>query len=134
MESTEHLVAGIVPTVGWTAVYAGDYSAAALIGLAVYGVALSVFVDLDHFLLARFRAGDWSHLRSVLASPRDAVRGQEWIFSDLVMYRQRLASHAVIGALLVGLWYPFEPAVAALTALVLGVHVCCDVLRDGGIA
>jgi hypothetical protein len=104
-----------------------------LAGLVVYGVALSVFVDLDHFVIARARTGDWSHLRAVLADPRNGIRGQEWVFADVEgMARQRLASHLILGALLVTGLRRRSPLLAAYTGIVLAAHVICDLLRDSG--
>lgn len=134
METTEHLVAGTVATAACLVALAGKCGRRTLAALGVYGVGLSVFVDLDHFLLARYYAGDWRHLRRVLANPRDALVGQEWVFEDLEMERERLGSHFVVGAALIGGFLALAPVAAAVTAVVLAVHVTCDVLRDAGIA
>ena len=131
MESLEHLAIGAVVSVLAVVVLWDTYPATALAALVCYGVGLSVFVDLDHFVLARLRTGDWAHLRAVLRDPRNAIRGQEWIFADLEDFpRERLLSHALITVVLVSsLWFVDE-TLAAFTALVLVVHVACDILRD----
>ena len=131
MESLEHLAIGSLVSVLAVAVLWDTYPATVLAALVCYGVGLSVFVDLDHFVLARLRSGDWAHLRAVLRDPQNAIRGQEWIFADLEDFpRERLLSHALITVVLVsGLWFVDE-TIAAFTALVLVVHVGCDLLRD----
>ncbi|HMB49944.1 MAG TPA: hypothetical protein VKM69_04730, partial [Natronoarchaeum rubrum] len=96
MESGEHLIAGTVATAACLVALAGKYGRRTLAALGVYGVGLSVFVDLDHFLLARYYVGDWRHLRQVLANPRDVLVGQEWVFEDVEMERERLGSHLVV--------------------------------------
>ena len=134
METVEHLVTGAVATAACLVALAGKCRRRTLAALGVYGVGLSVFVDLDHFLLARYYAGDWRHLRRVLANPRDALVGQEWVFEDLEMEEERLGSHLVVGAALIAGFLVVAPVVAAVTAAVLSVHVTCDVLRDRGLA
>jgi hypothetical protein len=134
MESGEHFLTGAVATAACLVALAGRYGRKTLAALGVYGVGLSVFVDLDHFVQARYYVGDWRHLRAVLADPLNAIWGQEWVFEDLEMERERLGSHVVIGTLLVGGLLVVAPPVAALTGVVLAVHVTCDVLRDAGLA
>ena len=131
MESLEHLVIGSLVSVLAVVVLWETYPATVLAALVCYGVGLSVFVDLDHFVLARLRSGNWAHLRAVLRNPRNAIRGQEWIFADLEDFpRERLLSHAFITVVLVSsLWFVDE-TLAAFTALILAVHIACDLLRD----
>lgn len=131
MESLEHLVIGSLVSVLAVVVLWETYPATVLAALVCYGVVLSVFVDLDHFVLARLRSGNWAHLRAVLRNPRNAIRGQEWIFADLEDFpRERLLSHALITVVLVSsLWFVDE-TLAAFTALILVIHIVCDLLRD----
>ena len=106
-------------------------------GLFAYGVLLSVFVDLDHFLLARYYAGDWSHLRRCATDPVFAFTQQEQVFEGVdtrTLEVHRLLSHVLLGGALVGGLALVEPTYALFTAVVLYVHVVADLLRDGGIA
>ncbi|WP_132060060.1 hypothetical protein [Halorussus amylolyticus] len=107
------------------------------LGLFAYGVVLSVFVDLDHFLLARYHAGDWSHFRRCVTDPVFAFTQQEQVFDGVdtdILETHRLLTHALVGAGLVGATGLLSPAYAVFTALVLYVHVVADLLRDGDIA
>ena len=133
MESLEHAAVGSVVSTLAALALRSLVSPLKLAGLFVYGVALSVLVDLDHFVIARARTGDWSHLRAVLADPRNGIRGQKWVFADVEgMARQRLASHLVIGTVLVTGLRRRSPLLAAYTGVVLAAHVVCDLLRDSG--
>lgn len=131
MQSKAHAVVGaafsaVLVTALWPAV---EFSTAA--ALWIYGVGLSVLVDLDHFLVARLTVGDWRHLRRVLARPAAAVWDQAWIFPEEDLTElNRLLSHAVLGgALVTGTW-TITPTLSAYTAVVLYVHVVADLLRD----
>ncbi|WP_254546109.1 hypothetical protein [Halomarina pelagica] len=136
MHSPEHAAVGAVVSAVAVAVLAvaGTFSTVALVALWVYGVALSVFVDLDHFLLARIQTGNWSHLRAGLRDLRGAFVEQEGTFRGLGMERRRHLSHHVVGGLLVAGLALVSVPVAAFTAVVLYAHVLCDLLRDNGIA
>jgi hypothetical protein len=137
MKSPEHATLGTVapgvlvvalPGVG------GPLEAAALFA---YGFGLSVFVDLDHFLVARYHAGDWSHLRRCVTDPVFAFTQQEQVFDGVdtrTLEVQRLLSHLLLGGALVGVLAAFEPVYAVFTAVVLYVHVVADLLRDAEIA
>jgi hypothetical protein len=99
-----------------------------------FGVFVSVFVDLDHFVLARYYTGDWSVLRTCLTDPVYAFTRQEAIFADLPdMEHARLASHVVIVGLAVPSLAVVRPTLATFTLVVLVVHVGCDLLRDHGL-
>ena len=98
--------------------------------LFVVGVGLSVFVDLDHFLIARWAAGDWSHLWRVFGAPRRAFSDPGFVFPDLEFPWLRLASHVVIAALLGLGASTVDVRLAAFLVGILVVHIVADVLRD----
>ena len=67
------------------------------VGVVAYAVVLGVGVDFDHFLVARYNAGDWRALRACLADPRLAFVSQEEIFApEEVGVLQRLLTHVVL--------------------------------------
>jgi len=135
MYSREHLLVGAAVSGLSVAVLARTFEPAVLSLLFGYGVLLSVFVDLDHFLLARWRSGDWSHLRACVLNPGDAFGDQDWVFEDIDdMEQERLLSHVVLGGLLVGGQALVSVPLAAFTAVILYAHVLADLLRDNGIA
>ena len=134
MESLEHFVIGSVAAALALVPLAERFSIPVLLVLFAVGVVLSVLIDLDHFVLARLRVGDWRHLRRVLGDPTNALSGQGWIFEGVELERERLASHLVVGIVLVGIGAALNPAAGAFLAAVIAVHVVCDVLRDREIA
>jgi hypothetical protein len=134
MYSREHALVGAAVAAAWRVPRVGDFAPPVVAGLFVYGVGLSVLVDLDHFVVARLLTGDWRHLRRVLADPTAVLGDQDWIFPDLELERERLLSHAVVSAVLIGGWWLLAPPVAAFSAALLGAHVLADVVRDVGIA
>lgn len=137
MYSPEHAAVGaVVSALGVAVLWSTTgFGAVALAALFVWGVLLSVFVDLDHYLLARLHAGDWSHLRAALSDPGAALTDQEGTFESVEgIVPRRLLSHHLLGAaLVVGLLGVSVP-VAAFTAAILYAHVVCDLLRDAGLA
>lgn len=135
MQSSEHFLASIPATAAALAVVRSQCSRIRLVLLGAYGLALGVFIDLDHFLLARFYAGDWRHLRYVLRNPIDAFGEQEAIFDDIRdMTLQRLLSHVLLAGVLIGLTNRFSRPLGVVTTVVLYCHLVCDLLRDNRIA
>lgn len=106
-------------------------------GLVAYGLLLSVFVDLDHFAVARYHSGDWAHLRRCVTDPVFAFTEQEQVFEGVdtrTLEVHRLLSHLLLGGALVGGLGLVRPVYALFTAGVLYVHVVADLLRDAEIA
>jgi len=103
--------------------------AAATVG---YAAVLGVGIDFDHFLVARLNTGTWDTLVRVVRNPRRVLFDQSEIFEagEDMTKLQRLLSHALLGGLLVAGLYPFLPYVAVVSAVVLYVHVLCDLYRD----
>jgi hypothetical protein len=131
MQSRAHAAVGSVVSLALVAVYWPDAPLQVQAAAWTYGVALSVLIDLDHFLVTRVTVGDWRHARRVLANPLGAFGDQDWIFDDEDLTElNRLLSHAIIAGVLVpGTWL-VAPALAAFTAVVLYAHVLADLLRD----
>jgi len=131
MRSSEHFLAS-VPVVALALTSLRDQCGRVRLAvLGVYGLALGVGIDFDHFLLARLYAGDWRHLRYLLRNPIAAVTEQEGIFEDVRdMTLQRLLSHVLLGGALIGLTKRASGALGLVTTVVLYWHLLCDLLRD----
>jgi hypothetical protein len=137
MKSPEHAVLGAIASGILVAVLSGISVPLEAAVLFAYGLVLSVFVDLDHFLVARYHAGDWSHLRRCVTDPVFAFTEQEQVFEGVdtrTLEVHRLLSHVLLGGALVGVLALFELIYALFTAVVLYVHVVADLLRDAEIA
>lgn len=134
MHSHEHAVIGAAVGALSVTRLAGGRSLATKFALWTYGLFLSVFIDLDHFLIARARTGDWSHFTKAARNPEWAFREQEQVFPDLEIRVERLVSHVLIGSVLVRLLRPFSRTLAGFSAIVLAAHVLADVLRELRIA
>ncbi|KAB1188927.1 MULTISPECIES: hypothetical protein [Haloferax] len=134
MKSLEHAAVGLV--VGTVAALAlGPPGGLPL--LVTLSVLVSVFIDLDHFVIARVERGDWQNLRLAVTNPRVGIVEQEKIFVGMEgdFNRKRLLSHHLIGGVVVGgLALSGATLLAAFVAVVLYAHVVCDFLRDLGIA
>lgn len=136
MKSPEHAVLGAVASGLLVLALPVSFPVEAA-ALLVYGVSLSVFVDLDHFLVARYHAGDWSHFRRCATDPVFAFTRQEEVFDGVdtrTLETHRLLTHALVGGALVGALALVSPTYARFTAAVLYVHVVADLLRDGEVA
>lgn len=102
-------------------------------GLAVivYGTALGVFIDLDHFLIARFKTGSWNALRFCLVNPLAAFTDQDRIFSrGDVGALTRLLSHLLLTGILVPALALTSLPLGIVTAAVLYAHIVTDVAWD----
>jgi hypothetical protein len=92
---------------------------------------VGVGIDLDHFLIARVNAGDWSAVRRCLRRPRIVFVEQEAIFETLdVLVLERLLSHVVIGGVVVLGLALASPYLAGVTAAVLYAHLLADLIWD----
>lgn len=135
MQPIEHAIVGsAVSALGVAALWSlTPLSWSFLAALFAYGLLVSVFIDLDHFPLARVEVGHWGHFWQATRNLPDVLLGRTTLFEPSIasrLRRQRIASHAVIGVILVGAGWTVRPAVAGFTALVVGAHVGCDLLRD----
>lgn len=131
MRSKEHLLVSVPVTGVALAAVRERCSRFGLAALGVYGVLLGVFVDLDHFLIARLWTGDWHHLRGSVRNPIGAFVAQEEIFDDVRdMQDERLLSHVLLAGLLVGVTRLLSRPLGFVTGVVLYAHLLCDLLRD----
>jgi sulfite exporter TauE/SafE len=137
MYSREHFVVGSVVSGLSVAALRGTFGLPALAALFAYGVFLSVFIDLDHFVVARRHAGEWSHLRACVRDPVFAFTRQDEVFEgipEIQIRLERLLSHALIGGTLTAALAVLSVPVAVFTAVVVYAHVVADLLRDAGFA
>ncbi len=96
-----------------------------------YGTAVGVFIDLDHFLIARFKTGRWDAVRFCLSNPRAAVADQSEIFEPGdVGVLSRLLSHVVIGGVVVPAIAALSVPLAIVTGVVLYAHLLADLVWD----
>jgi hypothetical protein len=134
MESRAHAVIGAVASAVLVAALWPGRDLPTLGALFGYGLALSVFIDLDHFLVARLTVGDWRNVRRVLDRPMGLLGEQRWIFAeDELTELNRLLSHVVLGGALVAGTWTLSTTLGQFTALVLYVHLLADLLRDNRI-
>jgi hypothetical protein len=133
VKSAEHAVVGGLVSVAAGVVLFEGVALPGLLAVVGYGVALSVFVDLDHFLITRAQVGDWRHLRLAVTNPRIGLVEQEKVFADVDddLREVRLLSHHLVGGVLVAvLAAAGRTGLAVFSAVVLYAHVLGDYLRD----
>jgi hypothetical protein len=133
MRSADHARIGAVVGAIAVPLLARGRSLPAKLALWCYGVLASVFVDLDHFAVARLRTGDWSHLRRAIGHPIWAFTRQEEVFPDVEITVDRLISHVLVTALLVVALRRFSRTLAAFTAVVLPAHILADLVYEAGL-
>lgn len=135
MQPFEHAIVGtVVSVLGVVGLFLlTAITPAALAALFAYGLLVSVFIDLDHFPLARLDAGHWGHFRDAVRNLPDVLLGRITLFEPQIADRlrsRRLASHVVIGTVLAVAGWAVRPGIGGFTVLVVGAHVTCDLLRD----
>ncbi|WP_341850638.1 hypothetical protein [Natronococcus wangiae] len=90
-----------------------------------------MFIDLDHFVIARFKTGTWDPLRFSLVNPFAAFTDQDRIFDrGDVGALTRLLSHLMLTGILVPALALASVSLAVITAVVLYAHVVADVAWD----
>lgn len=123
------VVTGLLTVLLPPVVLAGDPVPAAAV--VVYGTAVGVLVDLDHFLIARLKTGTWDAVRFCLSHPGVAVGDQSEIFDPGdVGVLSRLLSHVVIGGVVVPAVAFVSVPLAIVTGVVLYVHLLADLVWD----
>ena len=137
MKSPEHaLVGGVVGIVAVSTLFPSA-SLATQATLWAAGVFLSVFIDLDHFVIARRMVGDWSNLRRAVTNPRVGLVDQEQVFvgvDEPTLRQYRLLSHLLVGGVLIALLSQADGRLALLVAVLIYAHVVADLLRDAELA
>jgi hypothetical protein len=129
MYSSHHAVLSLLAGLGLLPFVQTDLPA---VGVVAYAVVLGVAIDFDHFLVARYNAGNWRALRACVTDPRRVFLAQDEIFeSGEVWPLERLLSHVVIAGLLVAaLLVAGLVGLAVVSAVVLYVHVLADLAWD----
>jgi len=135
MDPVEHAVVGaVVSALGVASLgILTSLSPIVLVVLFGYGLLVSVFVDLDHFPLARLEVGHWGHFREAIRNPPGVLSGRTRLFEPAIADRlrnRRLVTHVIVGTILAGAGWAIRPAIAGFTLLVVGTHVGCDLIRD----
>lgn len=129
MDSTYHFLSSIL--VGAVVAIGVGEPLPTSLGLVVYAGVLGVGIDLDHFLLARYRTGSWRALRACLSEPTIVLFDRSSIFeSGEVGEWSRLLTHLLIGSALVAILSIYSQALAILSGFVLLVHVILDLMHD----
>lgn len=95
-------------------------------------VVAGVSIDVDHFLIARYNAGDWRAVRACLRDPRIVLFDQGAIFEEGVEVDaiERLLTHLVIGGVAVPLIWVASPYLAGLVAATLYAHLLADAVSS----
>lgn len=127
METKSHLVVSAALGVAIAAwIGAAPPRAAFVVGYAAF---VGTAIDLDHFLIARLRVGDWHNLRFAIGHPRAAVLEQDRLFEEgAVGTLTRLLSHVLLAGLAIAGLAVVDGFLALLTAAVLYVHLLCDLI------
>jgi hypothetical protein len=86
-----------------------------------------VGIDLDHFLVAWYNAGEPRAIRAGLANPRRLFLEQDALFEEgEISSHERLLTHVVIAGLVTPVaWFP-SPTLGLVTGLTLYAHVLSD--------
>lgn len=108
--------------------YSNSFTILLLLG---YAILIGVFIDLDHFVLARGGAGDWLELKKAVSSPFSAFTDAEQIFERNVFPSEaRFLSHIALLYLLTGLSFIVSGKLAFFTASIISLHITTDVYAD----
>ncbi|WP_136602234.1 hypothetical protein [Salinigranum halophilum] len=137
MKSAEHAAVGAVVGAVAVALFLPSESLSIQAALWAGGVFFSVFIDLDHFVIARAMRGDWSNLRRAVTNPRVGLVDQEQVFADVDeprLRQYRLLSHLLLGGVLVALASRLTVGLGVFVAVLLYAHVVADLVRDAELA
>lgn len=126
MESINHFkISAILSPVAVAALF-GTSNPISFLILSIYGLALGVLIDLDHFIWARYNHGHWNHFIEALESPFTTMKDNAEVMENALGEKQRYASHFAILVLGTVIAYVAGANLAALTSTMLGAHIVCD--------
>jgi len=122
MESYKHLLISLLASL--LLYFSGLYTGS-LIFLLVSSGLVGILVDLDHFLILRYRQGSWKSLFNVFQSPFKAFTTFDAI--PEVSFREKMPLHSIqLSALLLVYLYFQKRILGVLTFIVL-LHILSDV-------
>jgi hypothetical protein len=87
---------------------------------------VGVGIDLDHFPIAWYNAGEPRAIRAVLSDPRLLLRQGAIFHPGEVSAHERLLTHAVIAGVATPATWLLAPTLGLVTGLVLYAHVLTD--------
>jgi hypothetical protein len=127
VKSSAHAAISLAVAAGALLLTSPPLGAPAVVAIALV---VGVGVDVDHFLISRYRTGDWRATVKCLRNPRIVFVAQSEIFEPgTVGAVHRLTSHLVIGGVAVpALWF-VSPYVAGLVGVTLYAHVLADAVE-----
>lgn len=127
MYSTGHFVGSLAVGLAMLAIAPPTVLGVPAIALVPYAVVLGVGIDLDHFCIAWYNAGEPRAIRAGLAHPRRLVFEQDALFeAEEISSHERLFTHVVIAGCLTPAAWLLSPILGLATAATLYVHVCSD--------
>jgi hypothetical protein len=127
MHSKGHFVGSLAVGLALVAVAPPTVLGVPAVALVPYAVVLGVGIDLDHFLIAWYNAGEPRAIRAGLAHPRRLLFDQGALFEpDEISSHERLLTHVVIAGVLTLATWTLSPTLGLATAATLYVHVCSD--------
>lgn len=127
MESYQHLlISGLASPVSAYFLLAGE-PVETILAWSLIGIAAGVFIDLDHFLLARLNTGNWERLTFALNNPFDAFSDGKKTMQNSITSKQRYLSHLILTSAATAIIYTASGSGPALLVLaVMSLHVGCD--------
>ncbi|MDY6773589.1 MAG: hypothetical protein SVS85_00185 [Candidatus Nanohaloarchaea archaeon] len=133
MRALNHfIISALAAPLAVTAIYTG-LTPPGFLFFYCLAVAAGVLIDLDHFLLARWKTGSWEQLFKALESPyrtftdEDSVMGED--MGGTVSPGDRIVSHLTVLMLVLAL-YLFQPRLSLLLVYTVSLHILADLFQD----
>ena len=128
MYSKGHFVGSLLVGLALAALAPPTVLGLSSLALVPYAILLGVGVDLDHFLIAWYNAGEPRAIRAGLSNRRLLVLDQDQLFEDdEVSSQERLLTHALVAGALTPATWLLSPVLGVATAVTLYVHLLSDI-------
>jgi hypothetical protein len=134
MESIQHLKISVIASPVLAVFAFGKLQIPEFFALSLLGIAVGTLIDLDHFVLERYRSGTWSELKKAIENPQEIITDNASVRDPAITSKDRYISHLMI------LWAAqfllfFSAELGLFTVSMIGIHILSDLYasaRDRG--
>ncbi|MFB6145792.1 MAG: hypothetical protein ABEJ99_04800 [Candidatus Nanohaloarchaea archaeon] len=129
MEARDHFLISVLVSSIASALVFPRITVLALVA-AITGILAGVLIDFDHFIIARWKTGNWDYLTTSISDPVTAFARHKTILEDIetvVPSEERLLTHATLTAIAFTTLYFLSSETSLVVLASLTAHILSDI-------